>query len=284
MLKTILLTGSGGFVGRNLKEYFSGKYSLLRPRSFELDLTDKNKVAEYFELHNIDFIIHCASIGGVRDCKDPDNCLNDNLAMVQNLLDAKSPDTKMIIFGSGAAYSKNRELHKIKESQIGETIPQDFYGKSKMELAKLTLRRDDMLCLNIFACYGKFEKDSRFPTYAIKQNLNNEPIVINQNVIFDYLYVEDLCKIVEAFIREFPKNKVINVTPTESISIYDIVRIVNEISDFKSEIIFKQNGFNYEYTGDNSLLRQELSDFEFTSYKNGLSQLYEFYKKAYAVR
>lgn len=279
MQKNVLLTGSGGFVGKNLKEFFQSKYNLLCPRSFELDLTDFESVKCYFDSNDIDFVIHCASKGGVRGIVDPQTCETDNLLMVKNILASKKDNVKVIIFGSGAAYSKDRDLHKVKESQIGDVIPKDLYGKSKMELADLTLSRDDMLCLNIFACYGKYEKESRFPTYAIMQNLKKEPIVINKNVIFDYLYIDDLCRIVEKFIYEFPKNRVINVTPTQSVSLVEIAQMVNEISGYKSDIEFKKLGLNYEYTGDNKLLLEEIPSFKFTPLMEGLTVLFNHCKK-----
>ena len=88
-MKTILLTGSGGFIGQNLKEYLINEYNLLTPRSFELDLCDKNAVQNYFNQHEIDFIIHCGSVGGYRTQKDKDTTIENNLAMVNNLLKYK---------------------------------------------------------------------------------------------------------------------------------------------------------------------------------------------------
>ena len=43
----LLLTGSGGFIGKNLKEYLQDKYNLLTPRSYELNLIDENAVNEF---------------------------------------------------------------------------------------------------------------------------------------------------------------------------------------------------------------------------------------------
>lgn len=277
MVKNILLTGSGGFVGKNLKEYLQSDYKLLCPRSSELDLTNTNAVKEYFSAHKIDYIIHCASTGGARECSDPISCEADNLKMVQNLLIAKNPEVQMIVFGSGAAYAKDRDLHKVKEQQLGEVIPKDQYGKSKLKIAELALSREDMLCLIIFACYGNGEKQSRFPTYAIEQNQKHESIVINKNVVFDYLYITDLCRIVKAFIEKKPKHRVINVTPSKSVSLEKIALKVNHINDargFQSKIIFKEQGLNFEYTGDNAVLIQELPDFEFSTIENGLKELY----------
>ena len=274
MVNNILLTGSGGFVGKNLKEYLGEKYTLFCPRSYELDLTDFESVKNFFSNNKIDFIIHCASTGGVRGCTDPQNCETDNLKMVTNLLEAKAANTKLLLFGSGAAYAKDRNLHKVQESQIGEVVPKDKYGNSKMQIAQMTRTRKDMLCLNIFACFGKYEKESRFPTYAIMQNLKQEPIVINQNVIFDYLYIKDLCKIVEIFIKKFPKHRVINITPSQSISLYEIAQTTNKISGYSVPISFKTDGFNFEYTGSNELLLEEIPNFKFTPFEEGLKELY----------
>ena len=263
-MKTLLITGSGGFVGKNLKEYFSDKYNVLSPRSNELNLINEEEVKKYFIENQIDYIIHCASIGGVRGEIDRNSTISDNF--------------KIILFGSGAMYDKSRNLRKIKEEEISRVIPKDLYGESKMLIAKKIQDRKDVVCLNIFACYGKNEKETRFPTYAIEQNLKKEPIIINQNVIFDYLYIEDLAKIIEKFLIKTPQENIINVTPNESISLFEISELVNEISDFKSEIIIKNPILAPEYTGDNSRLLNELPELKFTSYKDGLKILFNHLK------
>lgn len=277
-MKTVLITGSGGFIGSNLKEALFKKYNLLSPRSFELDLCDKEKVREYFKNNEIDFIIHCASTGGVRGVEDSSEVIEKNLLMVDNLLESKKDETKMILFGSGAMYDRFRELHKVSEEEIGENIPKELYGRAKMLISQKIEKRDDVVCLNIFGCYGKNEKPSRFPSYAISQNLKKEKIEINQNVVFDYLYIDDLIKIIEFLLLNKTKYKIFNVTPDKSISLVEIAEIVNKISDFKSEIIIKEPKMNFEYTGDNQRLREILPDFEFTSYEKGLRELFNFIK------
>lgn len=278
MIKNILLTGSGGFIGGNLKEYLGNSYNLLTPRSFELNMCDNTAVKEYFSKYCIDFIIHCGSVGGYRGLADKDTTVEDNLTMVNNILENKKEKARVILFGSGAMYDRFRELNKVKEEDIGKCIPTELYGKSKMLIAKKIKDRDDVLCLNIFGSYGKNEKANRFQSYAITQNLNHMPIEINKNVIFDYLYIEDLCIIIEYFIKNKPEYNIMNVTPTESISLKEIAQIVNEISDYKSEIIIKDKEMNYKYTGNNSKLLKEIPNFKFTPYKDGLLKLYSCIK------
>lgn len=247
----ILLTGSGGFIGKNLKFYLQGKHQLLTPRSFELDLTNKETVKEYFKTNDIDFIIHCGSIGGAREIADKDTTIEDNLAMVDNILLNKKTETKIILFGSGAMYDKSRNLHKVKETEIGKFVPYDLYGKSKLLIYEKIKDRNDVLMLNIFACYGYDEKETRFPSYAINQIIKGENININQNVIFDYLFVEDLEQIVEYFINDMPQDNIINITPTQSSSLLEIANIVKNISKKDININVLNPKMNNEYTGDN---------------------------------
>lgn len=275
----ILLTGSGGFIGKNLKFYLQGKHQLLTPRSFELDLTNKEAVKEYFKTNDIDFIIHCGSIGGAREIADKDTTIEDNLAMVDNILLNKKTETKIILFGSGAMYDKSRNLHKVKETEIGKFVPYDLYGKSKLLIYEKIKDRNDVLMLNIFACYGYDEKETRFPSYAINQIIKGENININQNVIFDYLFVEDLEQIVEYFINNMPQDNIINITPTQSSSLLEIANIVKNISKKDININVLNPEMNNEYTGDNSLLLKNYSKIKFTSLENGLKKLYEYNKQ-----
>ncbi len=276
-MKTILITGSGGFIGKNLKEYLKDKYILFTPRNFELNLIKSLEVKKYFKKNKIDLIIHCASIGGAREISDKDTTIEDNIAMIDNILKYKIDTTRIILFGSGAMYDKSRNLHKVKENEIGKFIPKDLYGKSKMLIAEKIKNRKDVLMLNIFACYGYGEKENRFTSYAIKKVIENKPIEINQDVVFDYLWVEDMEKIVHYFIENEPKNNIINITPTKSISLLEIANIVNNFKNNKINIIIKNKIMNNEYTGDNSVLLSEIPNIKFTDIKRGLKILYNHY-------
>ena len=107
---------------------------------------------------------------------------------------------------------------------------------------------------------------------------SHRPILLNQNVVFDFIWIEDFCKIVEFFIKNPTKEKFINVSPTKSIEIVELAKIVNDFSDFKSKIIVKKDGLNKEYTGDNSTLLKLMPDLKFTSYAEGMKKFYSLMK------
>ena len=272
MMKNILLTGSGGFIGKHLKNFLSKKFNLFTPRSFQLNLLDKNALSDYAKENKIDLIIHSASCG-VRISPDAtvEEVSKPNIEMFKNLADLNLP---MITFGSGAEYDKSRPLHKIKEENFGENIPQDPYGYSKYAISKEIEKRENILNLRIFGIYGVGEDKSRVTSCIINDNLGKGPIMLNQNVIFDFIWIEDFCKIVEFFVENPPKEKFVNVAPTESIEIVELAKIINDLSDFKSEIIVKKEGLNKEYTGDNSKLLKLMPDLQFTSYKDGMKKFY----------
>lgn len=275
-MKNILLTGSGGFIGKHLKKFLSEKFNLFTPRSFELNLLDALSVKKYIETNKINFIIHSASCG-VRISPDAtiEEVAKPNIEMFKNLADLNLP---MITFGSGAEYDKSRPLHKIKEENFGENIPQDPYGYSKYAISKEIEERENILNLRIFGIYGTGEDKSRVTSCIVNDNLAHRPILLNQNVVFDFIWIEDFCKIVEFFIENPTKEKFVNVAPTESIEIVELAKIVNDFSDFKSKIIVKKDGLNKEYTGDNSTLLKLMPDLKFTSYAEGMKKFYSLMK------
>lgn len=281
-MKNILLTGSGGFIGSHIKQFLSGKFNLFMPRSFQLNLLDKDTVKRYVEENNIEYIIHSASCG-VRITPDAtiDDVAKPNIEMFENLAELTSKNCPMITIGSGAEYDKSRPLCKIKESDFGKSVPKDPYGYSKYLISKMIEERDNILNLRLFGIYGSGEDKSRVTSCIVNSNIAREPIVLNQNVKFDFLFIDDFCKIVEYFINHPTEEKFINVTPTESIEIVDLAKIVNDFSDYKSEIIVKNSGMNREYTGDNAKLLSIIKDFSFISYKEGMRNFYECNKEAY---
>ncbi len=279
-MKNILLTGSGGFIGTHIKNQLSEKFNLFTPRSYQLNLLDKDAVKKYVEDNNIEYIIHSASCG-VRISPDAtiDEVAKPNIEMFKNLSVLTSKDRPMITIGSGAEYDKSRPLCKVKESDFGKSIPKDPYGYSKYHISKIIEERENILNLRLFGIYGSGEDKSRVTSCIVNSNISKEPIVLNQNVKFDFLYIDDFCKVIEYFVNNPTEEKFINAAPTESIEILDLAKIVNNFSDYKSEIIVKKTGLNREYTADNKKLLSIIKDFTFTSYEDGMRKFYMEIKK-----
>ncbi len=273
-MNRLFISGSGGFIGGNLSKYFSGSFDLFTPRSRELDLCDARAVRKYFELNAFDAVIHCAVKGGVRGCADAPDTLNKNLAMFENIVSATRGRVPVIVFGSGAQYDKSRSLEKVRESEMGMRIPADLYGLSKLKIAEMLPDLPNVLCLNIFSCYGHGEKASRVPTYSFLQCLRGEDILLNTNALFDYLYIGDLCAVVAAFMEKFPSQRLINVTPTKSVELLEIANVAREISGARINVSAASKQMGNSYTGDNTRLLEQLPGFNFTPLREGMERLW----------
>lgn len=268
-MKNVLLTGSGGFIGQHLKKELKDKYNLFTPRSYELNLLDKQAVKKYIEDNKIEFIIHSAS-NGVRITPNAtiEEVAKPNFEMFKNLTDCVSKNCPMITLGSGAEYDKSRPLVNIKEEDFGKSVPKDPYGYSKYMISKEIEERENILNLRIFGIYGVGEDPSRVTSCIINAKLKNEPVTLNQNVRFNFIWIEDFCKIVKHFVEHPTKEKFLNVAPNVSIEIVDLAKLLNV------DVIVKNSGLNREYTADNTKLLKELGKFEFTSYKDGMKKFY----------
>jgi GDP-L-fucose synthase len=183
---------------------------------------------------------------------------------------------RIISFGSGAEYNKQRSLSKVKETECGESIPVDDYGFSKYIISRCIESYEENICLRLFGVFGKYEDvETRFISNTILKNILGLPIHINQNVVFDYLYINDLMKIIPNFLEGDLKHNIYNITPGKPIDLITITKMINP----QAQIILGKPGLNHEYTGDNTRLLEQIGDFQFTPVSTGISELTDFYKK-----
>jgi|WetSurMetagenome_2_1015567.scaffolds.fasta_scaffold38602_2 nucleoside-diphosphate-sugar epimerase len=275
--KTILITGSSGFIGKNITQYLSQKNTLLTPSHKELDLLSQTEVHQFFLKNEIDLVVHCANIGGTR--KTPvNNMIEKNTRMFFNLAENRDHFAKLIHLGSGAEYNKNRNLQNIRETEFGKEIPSDEYGFSKYIISKYIEKSEDMYCLRLFGIFGKYEDyEFKFISNAIVKNLLHIPITIRQNVRFSWLYIDDFLDILDYFLSHDPLYATYNVTPSSPIDLVSIAQLINSQSDFESDICVENEGLNFEYSGNNARLIDDNGNFSFTPMKCCIRNLIDYY-------
>ena len=89
----------------------------------------------------------------------------------------------------------------------------DSYGFSKYIISKYIEKAEGMTCSRFFGFSMENPKITpQIYLNSIVKNLLHLPIIINQNVRFSYLFIDDLMKIVANVISQPHRNRFINVT------------------------------------------------------------------------
>ncbi len=276
-MQTILLTGSGGFIGKNLKPFLENKgFKVIAPRSSQYDFSDAKTVQQLNAEYSPDIFI-LAGFYGINTPIPPKDIFEKNLQILNNFISV-SDGKPVFTFGSGAEFDKSSPIVLAKDEAWENTPPADLYGRAKYLISQEIKKHTNVWNLRLFGVYGPNEMDRRFITHAIHCVLKNEPITIRQNVVFSYLEVGDLCRLVYRFITNLPKHKFINMVPPATADLKTLASIVNKIAGTNQPIIIVKEGLANPYTGAPENLLKEVSDFDFTSLEAGIKKLYEFIK------
>jgi GDP-L-fucose synthase len=230
----ILITGANGYIGKTLYNSLNTKYDVVPLSRKELDVTNLKQVKDYLKNKYFDVVIHCAVEGGLRLEPENSSILDSNLKMYYNLLECKNHFNKFFYFGSGA------------EKQ------DTFYGLSKKVLNQSIQGKDNFHNIRIFAVFNENELESKFVKTNIRNYITRKDIGIFQNKYMDFFYMDDLITLMDYCVVTDNLPKEINCSYNYSPTLYDVVQIINNLSDYKVNINIEEWGmaplFNGSFT------------------------------------
>ena len=283
-MKKILITGSLGFVGKNVKEYFKNRdYNIFAPSSKELDCMDENAVRQYLGNSRFDIVLHFAVYGdGIDKTKDGSKILEYNLRIFLNFANCSDLYGKMIYTGSGAEYDKRFPIVKAREEDIAAgPVPVDQYGLMKYTVNQIIENSPNIYNLRLFGIFGKYEYwKAKYISNLCCKSLMGLPLSLRQNCYFDYLWIDDFCRMLEMFMQlDTPLYHSYNAVSGKKIDLLSLAKLVNKISGSRQEIYICKEGLANEYTADNSRLMQEIPNMKFTDIKESVQCLYQWYRE-----
>jgi len=276
----ILITGGSGFIGRNLAEELAPAYDVSAPSSAELDLLKAQEVREYISAHRFDVVVHAATTRSNRRLAAPADLFDRNCRMFFNLVRNQGRFGKMIHFGSGAEYDRVHLPARVQEDYFDTRVPADPYGFSKYICAKYIEGSDHLVELRLFGVFGAYEDYTvRFISNACCRALKGLPIVLRQDVVFDYLYVKDLARITMWFIENDARHKAYNVCTGRPVALTELARIVAQVSGRNPSVSVMTEGKGPEYSGDNSRMLAEKGTHQFWDLHASIRDLYSWYER-----
>jgi GDP-L-fucose synthase len=203
--------------------------------------------------------------------------LENNLKMFFNIASHPELYGNLIYFGSGAEFSRKYWDVKMSEDYFGKHIPDDQYGFSKYIMNLYSRSSDRVYNLRLFGTFGgKDDWRYRFIPNLCAQSVLGLDLIVKQNAVFNFLYINDLLKILERFIETPPESGDYNICDDNKndIELIELAKIIKKQSSKNKNIIIKEEGLSTKYSGDNSKLKKVFSDITFTSIEESIGNVH----------
>ena len=230
----ILVTGSKGFIGKNLLKKLDSNY-LEFNRDDSLETLEKQIIQS-------DFIVHLA--GEVRPNSSNDDFKNSNTLLTQNIVDVLRKHSKHIPI--------------LMASTIHAKLLKNEYGKTKREaeiLVENYSKETNAKCFiyrlpHVFGEGCKPNYNSVISTWIYNSIHNLEINCFDRNIQMYYVYVQD---IVDDFVSIID-NQTLEETYIEPKKVFETT--LGEVLDFIDE--FKHNIQSQDYQPNSSEFKQKL--------------------------
>lgn len=246
----ILILGGNGFIGKNLGTYLSGLgYEVISfdiERKFEDKANIKYVIGNFFDdddllpfLSSIDVVYHaiCTINPGNSNIKYMQGYMYDFLQTVK-LCDWSIEYGFRLVFLSsgGTVYGKQEKMPIIEDTMA---IPINHYGNLKLCIENTMRTFNKQMHSNIIIArianpYGPGQDYSKGVGYidaVMKHSMLHEVIEIwgDGSIIRDYIYIDDVCGMLETLIRYKGAEEVFNVGSGQGTSQNEILTVIKEM-------------------------------------------------------
>lgn len=221
----VLITGSNGYIGKNLVEFFSNICDVKSITRYDHDLRKPIEFSEYF-----DVIIHAAGNASAKKCiDDTDSAIQDNIICTYNILEyAKRMKIKKIIFFSTCeVYTGNLDAC---ENDIPTCT--NMYSATKLACEHMCEAyfhsynfMNTCIILRLIHSYGKYCQDDRFPS-IVKKKFETEKcphFILKTKTPKRWISTDDICKKTKFLIDNFNGYSVFNLVGDENITLEQFI-------------------------------------------------------------
>ena len=257
-----------------------------------------------FEKHKPTHVIHLAAkVGGIKDnIKHPADYFYQNTMMNNYVIHyaCKYNVKKLIATLSNCAYPDVAKKYPMTEEQLHDGLPAPTnlaYGMAKriMDTQIKAYRKQHgckFSCVIPCSIYGPFDKfgdeESHFLAALIKKiynankkNIKNIKLMGTGKPLRQYIYSEDLGKILLLLLQKYDDDRPVNISPNTNLSIREITEKTLKATGSNLKIEFDKKSPDGQYRKDlsNKKLIKIIKDFKFTPLNEGVKKTYEWYKE-----
>lgn len=308
-MKTILLLGGHGFLGSNVIDYASknlaDEYRFIvfdfyrdHPLGFKFDnvvkiykgdFTNYQDIKIIFEENVVDYVFHFVST--TVPATSNNNILYDiesNLLPTINLLDlCRNYNIQQILFISsgGAVYGASANFVHKEEDAL---FPNSSYGIMKLTIEKYLKLYHHLYGLNYLSLrlsnpYGIFHFSDKqgVINIALRRAMDNREFEVwgDGTGIKDYIYSEDVARIIFLLLGNALQNTVLNVGSGKGHSINEILQGIQKFARFPSINYKNAKSFDVSKVVLNTDSISKYLNFKLTSLEEGIEKTYRWMKK-----
>lgn len=276
MNNQLILCGRNSYIGSCiLKSELASKNQILAFSSLECNFLNAQDVIQVFEKldHSSKTLIFLSTINKFID--NSYTSFLENLEMVKNLVSiCKVKKVSKLIFFSTVDIYGVPSLLPITEQSLPN--PNSWYALAKYSAEWMLKNAEELantklIILRLPGIYGPAINERSVIAKMFDDALNKNKIIISGEgkVRRDYLYVEDLIKILETLLK-LNFSGTLNVATGKSKSIVDIAKLISEVIYKKTnksvaiEKSEKEHSREFDLEFDISLLKSLIPEIEFT--------------------
>ncbi len=309
----ILVTGSAGFIGAHLSKALLEKGNTvigvdnLDPfynsnvkeerlkilnqygnfKFFREDVTKVDNLDIIFANNSIDQIVHIAARAGVRTSINvPISYVKSNITATNILLElAVKYSVSDFIFASSSSVYGNCKITPFVEYVDLDPISPYAASKRSCELYGFVysnLYDINFTALRLFTVYGPSQRDDMAISRFTRWIYNDKKIQLfgDGSAIRDFTYVDDIVNGFELALKKRYKKEIFNLGTGNTISIKDLIKIIEEKLDKKAQIDFlpTQKGDMGITCADISKAKKMLGYNPVISIEQGIDKYVEWFK------
>ena len=293
--KKIFITGSAGFVGKNLYKLLRLDYSVFGVDKIQnefvdrvIDIRDAGRLTDALDFFNPDVIVHLAALSNVELCEtDQKQAFENNVLPTKELADwARGREAKVIFISSDYVYDGVRGNF----TEENEENPIQYYGKTKLEAEKIVATLKNFVILRPTVIYGWDPDGMNFLMQLYKNQMNKKAMKVPSDQISNPTFVADLCRLMLKIIEVPDLNGKYNATGPESMSRYDFALIICEYMGWDKNLLIPVKTANLEQVAgrplNNSTVSKkacELFGFHFNDLDYNLKSIKDDVNRRYSV-
>ena len=264
----ILITGTDGFIGKNLKRYLLSKGHNISDYEFVEDVIP--------DVSGYDKVIHMGAISSTTE-RDVEKVLRQNLDFSYKLLQLCDMEGVDLIYASSASVYGDGTNFK----EDAPKYPQSPYSWSKYlfdrSIEMLSWENCNIKGLRFFNVYGEHEQhkgDQMSVFHKFKKQAKDSgkvhPFEGSSEFLRDFIYVGDVCQIIEKMMY-LDQTGIWNVGTGEATSFADIANSIAKKYNSEVEPIKMPENLTKQYQkytcSDNTKLIKDIGNFKFTKPK-----------------